>query len=52
MTKQILDCVRLHPDDRPRDMSVVANRLELIAELLENPGKAAPPIVGDEDTVS
>ena len=50
LSKQILDCVQLHPDDRPESMLVVANRLELIAELLENPGKP-PPIVGDEDTV-
>ena len=31
-------------------MAVVANRLELIGELLENPGKPAPPVVGDDDT--
>jgi serine/threonine-protein kinase len=51
LSKQIVDCVRLQPDDRPESMSVVANRLELIAELLENPGQPPPPIVGDEDTV-
>ncbi len=51
LSKQLLDCVRLHPDERPASMSVVANRLELIAELLENPGKPPPPIVGDDDTV-
>jgi serine/threonine-protein kinase len=51
LSKQILDCVRLHPDDRPATMAVVANRLELIGDLLENPGKPPPPIVGDEDTV-
>ncbi len=50
LSKQILDCVRIHPDDRPESMAVVANRLELIGELLENPGKPAPPIVGDDDT--
>ncbi|MHC4129471.1 MAG: serine/threonine-protein kinase [Planctomycetota bacterium] len=50
LSKQILDCVRLHPDERPASMAVVANRLELIAELLKNPGKPPPPIVGDEDT--
>lgn len=36
LSKQILDCVQLHPDDRPESMSVVANRLELVAELLES----------------
>lgn len=51
LSRQILDCVRVHPDDRPESMAVVANRLELIGELLENPGKPPPRIVGDEDTV-
>lgn len=50
LSKQILDCVRLHPGDRPESMAVVANRLELIGELVENPGTPPPPIVGDEDT--
>jgi len=50
LSRQILDCVRVHPDDRPESMAVVANRLELIGELLENPGHPPPPIVGDEDT--
>jgi len=50
LSRQILDCVRLHPDDRPESMAVVANRLELIGELLENPSQPPPPIVGDEDT--
>ena len=50
LSRQILDCVRLHPDDRPESMAVVANRLELIGEVLENPSQPPPPIVGDEDT--
>ena len=50
LSKQILDCVKIHPDERPESMSVVANRLELIAELLESPGEPPPPLVGDEDT--
>ena len=50
LSRQILDCVRVQPDDRPESMAVVANRLELIGELLENPGKPPPPIVDDEDT--
>ncbi len=37
LSKQILDCVRVRPDDRPESMAVVANRLELIGELLESP---------------
>ena len=50
LSKQILDCVRVHPDERPESMAVVANRLELIGELLENPSQPPPPIVSDEDT--
>lgn len=50
LSRQILDCVKLHPNERPESMSVVANRLELIGELLENPAEAPPPLVGDEDT--
>ncbi len=52
LSRQILDCVRLHPDDRPESMAVIANRLELIGELLENPSQPPPPIVGDEDTTA
>ncbi|MHC4414275.1 MAG: serine/threonine-protein kinase [Planctomycetota bacterium] len=51
LSKQILDCVRMNPNDRPESMAVVSNRLELIAELLENPAEPPPPLVGDEDTV-
>jgi serine/threonine-protein kinase len=39
LSKQVLDCVQLHPDDRPQSMEFVANRLELIADLLEQPQK-------------
>ncbi|MHC4991100.1 MAG: serine/threonine-protein kinase [Planctomycetota bacterium] len=38
LSKQIMDCVQLHPDDRPESMEVVANRLELISDLLESEG--------------
>ena len=51
LSKQIMDCVRVNPDDRPASMAVVANRLELIGELLENPAAPPPPLRGDEDTV-
>ena len=40
LSRQILDCVRVHPDDRPESMAVVANRLDLIGELLVKPAKA------------
>ena len=51
LSKQIMDCVQMDPADRPESMEVVANRLELIAELLQNPAQTPPPLVGDEDTV-
>jgi serine/threonine protein kinase len=43
LSKQIMDCVQLDPDDRPESMDFVANRLELICELLEHPGNGGPP---------
>ncbi|MDG2054158.1 MAG: serine/threonine-protein kinase [Phycisphaerales bacterium] len=52
LSKQIMDCVELHPNDRPESMEFVANRLELIVDLLENPPKKPPPLVDDEDTVT
>lgn len=39
LSKQVLDCVQLHPNDRPATMELVANRLELILEVLEKPLK-------------
>ncbi len=50
LSRQIMDCVQLNPDDRPASMEVVVNRLELIQDVLENPAESAPEIVGDEDT--
>jgi serine/threonine-protein kinase len=47
LSKQILDCVALHPDDRPASMEIICNRLELIGDLLENPPQP-PPLVSDE----
>ncbi len=46
LSKQILDCVQLHPNDRPESMDLVLNRLELIADVLEAP--VEPPPVGDD----
>jgi serine/threonine-protein kinase len=50
LSKQIMDCVQIDPGNRPESMDFVHNRLELICELLENPNRKPPPIVGDEDT--
>jgi serine/threonine protein kinase len=51
LSRQILDCVKIDPADRPESMEFVSNRLELIADLLETPTKKPPAIVGDEDTL-
>lgn len=40
LSKQIMDCVQIRPDDRPASMDIVANRLELIADLLKNNGES------------
>jgi len=49
LSKQIMDCVQIEPDARPESMEFVANRLELIGDLLDKPeGKAPPMIHGDE----
>jgi serine/threonine-protein kinase len=50
LSRQIMECVRLRAEDRPESMSLVANRLELIGELLDSPSGAAPFIVADEET--
>jgi serine/threonine-protein kinase len=51
LSKQILDCVKIEPDDRPESMEVVANRLELIADLLEKPADDdIGKVLEDEET--
>ena len=47
LSQQILDCVKIDPDDRPESMEFVGNRLELIADLLESPNDG---VVGEETT--
>ena len=47
LSKQIMDCVQLHPDDRPETMELVANRLELIGDLLETPLAKNPAPAAD-----
>jgi serine/threonine-protein kinase len=49
LSKQIMDCVQLDPNDRPESMAFVANRLDLIAELLEHPNRGGK--VTDESTM-
>ncbi|MCI0363614.1 MAG: serine/threonine protein kinase [Phycisphaerales bacterium] len=43
LSKQIMDCVQLDPDDRPESMEFVANRLELISDLLQHPANGGSP---------
>ncbi|MCA9295500.1 MAG: serine/threonine protein kinase [Phycisphaerales bacterium] len=50
LSRQIMDCVLVEAKDRPDSMEFVANRLELIADLLENPPIDVAPRVGEEDT--
>lgn len=47
LSKQIMDCVQIHPDDRPETMELVANRLELIGDLLETPLATNPAPAAD-----
>ena len=43
LSKQIMDCVQPHPNDRTPAMSVVVNRLELILDVLDEPIYGPPP---------
>jgi serine/threonine-protein kinase len=43
LSRLILDCVKLHPDDRPATMDMVAERLALIRDLLEQPREERGP---------
>ncbi len=48
LSKQIMHCVKLDPSERPESMEVVANRLELIGDMLESQSDEAPKFVDDE----
>ncbi len=37
LSKQIIDCVQVHPHERPESMELVLNRLDLIADVLDAP---------------
>lgn len=49
LSKQIMHCVQIHPNDRPESMELVLNRLELIADLMECPSDDA---AGKDDTAA
>ena len=40
LSQQILDCVQVHPHERPESMQVVVDRLEMIGSVLEVPTSA------------
>ncbi|MCP3903003.1 MAG: serine/threonine protein kinase [Planctomycetes bacterium] len=50
LSRQILDCVKIDPDDRPESMEFVGNRLELIADLLESPDPDTEFVSDDDET--
>ena len=43
LSKQIMDCIQPVAENRPESMTVVANRLELIQDVLEEPISGPPP---------
>jgi len=49
LSKQILDCVKIDPGERPETMEFVANRLELIADLLDAPDEV-PYVMEEEES--
>ena len=42
LSKQIMDCIKPHPEDRTQSMSIIVNRLELIRDVLDEPISAPP----------
>jgi len=53
LSRQILQCVKPDPHDRPESMQAVKSRLELIADMLENPPpEGIESVLTDEDTMS
>lgn len=57
LSKQILDCVQVHPHERPESMQVVLDRLEMIASVLDVPessGRDSDSSFGDtnDDTAA
>jgi serine/threonine-protein kinase len=51
LSKQIMDCIQPHEKDRPESMEYVANRLELILDVINEPVSKAPPVDDDGATV-
>ena len=51
LSKQIMDCIQPHKKDRPESMDYVANRLELVLDVINHPISKAPPVGSDGTTV-
>lgn len=48
LSKQIMDCIQVRPEDRPESMEMVANRLELIGDLFETADQDMSAVADDE----
>ncbi len=44
LSQQIMDCIQLNPADRPESMDIVANRLEMIKQVLNDPSASRPAV--------
>jgi len=51
LSKQIMDCIQPHKKDRPESMEYVANRLELVLDVINEPISQAPRVGSDGTTV-
>lgn len=48
LSKQIMDCIQVRPDDRPDSMELVSNRLELLVEVLRKSDRSSVAAEGGE----
>ena len=44
LSKQIMDCIQPHEKNRPESMGYVANRLELVLDVINEPISKPPPV--------
>ncbi|MDP7008149.1 MAG: serine/threonine-protein kinase [Phycisphaerales bacterium] len=51
LSKQIMDCIQPQEESRPKSMEYVANRLELILDVLNEPISTLPAVNADGDSV-
>jgi serine/threonine protein kinase len=50
LSKQIIDCIQPQPENRPESMEYVANRLELILDVINEPPSKTPEVDDDGHT--